>query len=160
MDALLSKHHIDVSTDCDVVVFKIGRAQARLTYASAFTISQRLRLHSKAGMDWAGDNNRQWVARGQLDSGPAPRALPLGPGTGQPAQIRPQDPRKAIGIVNEGELVVMRLGANVSAKFHYEVALKLSEWLRLRAREAKAWAGDTSRGLSVMGLLHDATPGG
>jgi hypothetical protein len=38
---------------------------------------------------------------------------------------------------------------------HYEDALKVSQWLRVRAKEAKKRAGDVSRHWSVVGTLED-----
>jgi hypothetical protein len=60
-----------------------------------------------------------------------------------------------IAVDSEGELVVMKLG-NVEVKLPYETALLLSQWLRVRAKEAKRRAGDMSRHWSVVGTLHDA----
>ena len=64
--------------------------------------------------------------------------------------------RQRIAVVSEGDLVVMTLG-NVEVKLPYETALLLSQWLRVRAKEAKTRAGDTSRHWSLLGTLHDAS---
>jgi hypothetical protein len=66
--------------------------------------------------------------------------------------------RERIAVDSVGELVVMQLG-NVEVKLPYETALLLSQWLRVRAKEAKRRAGDTSRHWSVVGTLHDANCG-
>jgi hypothetical protein len=63
--------------------------------------------------------------------------------------------RQRIAVSSEGDLVVMQLG-NVTLKMPYEDALQLSQWIRVRAKEAKRRAGDTSRHWSVIGTLHDA----
>lgn len=60
-----------------------------------------------------------------------------------------------LAVASEGDLVVMTLG-NVEVKLPYETALQLSQWLRVRAKEAKRRAGDTSRHWSVIGTLTDA----
>lgn len=60
-----------------------------------------------------------------------------------------------IAVESEGDLVVMHLG-NVEVKLPYETALLLSQWLRVRAKEAKRLAGDTSRHWNVIGTLRDA----
>ena len=55
--------------------------------------------------------------------------------------------RERIAVSSEDELVVMQLG-NVTIKLPYETALLLSQWLRVRAKEAKRRAGvGTHRGL-------------
>jgi hypothetical protein len=66
--------------------------------------------------------------------------------------------RERIAVASEGELVIMTLG-NVEVKLPYETALLLSQWLRMRAKEAKRRAGDRSRHWSVIGTLHDANYG-
>lgn len=66
--------------------------------------------------------------------------------------------KERIAVESEGDLVVMRLG-NVTAKLPYETALLLSQWIRVRAKEAKNRAGDTSRHWSLIGTLHDASRG-
>ena len=63
--------------------------------------------------------------------------------------------RERIAVASEGENVVMQLG-NVEVKLPYETALLLSQWLRMRAKEAKRRAGDMSRHWSVIGTMHDA----
>jgi len=63
-----------------------------------------------------------------------------------------------IAVSSEGDLVAMQLG-NVQVKLPYETALLLSQWLRVRAKEAKRRAGDVSRHWSVIGSMHDAQRG-
>ena len=63
--------------------------------------------------------------------------------------------RERIAVESEGDLVVIHLG-NVTVKVPYETGLLLSQWIRLRAKEAKRRAGDRSRHWSVIGTLHDA----
>ncbi len=71
-------------------------------------------------------------------------------------QIRPTLlKREHMAVNSEGELVVITVG-NADLKLHYETALLLSQWIRLKAKEAKRRAGDTSRHWSVIGTLTDA----
>jgi hypothetical protein len=66
--------------------------------------------------------------------------------------------QQRMAVSSEGALVVMTLG-NVDVKMPYETALLLSQWLRIRAKEAKRTAGDASRHWSVIGTMHDAQHG-
>lgn len=66
--------------------------------------------------------------------------------------------RERIVVSSDGDLVVLKVG-NVDMRFHYETALLLSQWLRVRAKEAKRRAGDVSRHWSAIGILHDAQYG-
>lgn len=72
-------------------------------------------------------------------------------------QVRVNDlmQRARIAVRSERDHVVLTLG-NVDVKMDYETALKLSQWLRVRGKEAKRFAGDVSRHWSVIGTLHDA----
>lgn len=66
--------------------------------------------------------------------------------------------KELIAVSSENDLVVINLG-NVTVKLPYETALLLSQWIRVRAKEAKRFVGDTSRHWSLVGTLHDANVG-
>lgn len=60
--------------------------------------------------------------------------------------------QERITIKSEADLVVMHFG-NVTVKVPYETAFTLSQWIRMRAKEAKKFAGDTKRHWSIIGIL-------
>lgn len=60
--------------------------------------------------------------------------------------------QQRISVDYVGDLVVMNLG-NVEVKLPYETALQLSQWLRVKAKDAKKAAGDVSRHWSAVGTL-------
>ena len=66
--------------------------------------------------------------------------------------------KERIAVESEGDIVHIHLG-NVTVSLPYESALLLSQWVRVRAKEAKRRAGDVSRHWSVLGTLHDANYG-
>ena len=66
--------------------------------------------------------------------------------------------KERIAVESEGDIVHLHLG-NVKISLPYESALLLSQWIRVRAKEAKRRAGDVSRHWSVLGTLHDANYG-
>lgn len=66
--------------------------------------------------------------------------------------------KQRIEVVSEGELVVLRVG-NSELKMDHETAIQLSTWLRVRGKEAKQTAGDTSRHWSVIGNLTQVEAG-
>lgn len=66
--------------------------------------------------------------------------------------------KERIAVESEGDIVHIHLG-NVKVSLQYESALLLSQWIRVRAKEAKRRAGDVSRHWSVLGTLHDAQYG-
>ncbi len=68
-------------------------------------------------------------------------------------KVRPSmlTPQKVV-VAAEGELVTITVN-NSTMKMGYEDALKLSQWIRMRAKEAKRFAGDTSRHWSLLAQL-------
>jgi hypothetical protein len=71
--------------------------------------------------------------------------------TVKPAVMAPE----RIEVSSEGELVVITVG-NSALRLHYADALTVSQWIRVRAKEAKARCGDVSRHWSAVALLSDA----
>ena len=62
---------------------------------------------------------------------------------------------KSWQITHENQLVVMQFNDQVF-KFHYEDAVVLHHWLGRAAKEAKRWAGDSSRQWRLFARLTDA----
>jgi hypothetical protein len=52
----------------------------------------------------------------------------------------------------EGQLVVLKIGTT-EIKMDYDTAIKISTWLRVKGKAAKALAGDNSRHWSLIGNL-------
>ena len=63
--------------------------------------------------------------------------------------------RQDLQVFSEGELVAVQIG-NSTLRLHYEDALKVSQWIRMRAKEAKRRCGDVSRHWSALATLEDA----
>lgn len=57
-----------------------------------------------------------------------------------------------IEVAAVGDKVQLQIGNSVKV-FDYETALQISQWLRVRAKEAKRNAGDMSRHWSVVGVI-------
>jgi hypothetical protein len=67
--------------------------------------------------------------------------------------VRPSTVEQAqIAVHSEADLVCLTIG-NSTIKMGYETAFKLSQWLRVRAKEAKKFAGDTGRHWSLLATL-------
>lgn len=60
--------------------------------------------------------------------------------------------RQRIAVVAEGDMVKLSIG-NADIRMPYETAIQLSQWLRVRGKEAKKTAGDMSRHWSAIGLI-------
>jgi len=60
--------------------------------------------------------------------------------------------KQRMSVAIEGDLVKLTIG-NSDIRMPYEAALQLSQWLRVRGKEAKRNAGDVSRHWSAVGLI-------
>lgn len=60
--------------------------------------------------------------------------------------------RQAISVEARGEIVRLTVG-NAHLDMPYETAIQLSQWLRVRGKEAKRAAGDMSRHWSAIALI-------
>jgi len=67
---------------------------------------------------------------------------------------RPVMKRDVVSVVAEGPNVVLHFG-NTEVILPYETALQVSNWMRIRGKEAKSFAGDESRHWSTIGILSD-----
>lgn len=66
--------------------------------------------------------------------------------------ISPLLSRQRIAVSVEGDLVKLSIG-NYDLRMPYETAIQLSQWLRVRGKEAKRRAGDMSRHWSAIAVL-------
>jgi hypothetical protein len=60
--------------------------------------------------------------------------------------------RQRISVEAEGEMVKLSIG-NADIRMPYEAAIQLSQWLRVRGKEAKRCAGDMSRHWSAIAVI-------
>lgn len=60
--------------------------------------------------------------------------------------------QQRISVDTEGDLVTLTVG-NSTLKMPYETAIQLSQWLRVRGKQAKRRAGDMSRHWSAIAVL-------
>lgn len=60
--------------------------------------------------------------------------------------------RQHISVQARGDLVRLSIG-NADIDMPYETAIQLSQWLRVRGKEAKRQAGDMSRHWSAIAIL-------
>lgn len=152
---IATKTNVSVHCEGPVVVLRIGHGEARLKYRTALRVAQYLRVYSREAKRNAQDCTR---FKPQLEF--KQEVMPLASWFKRLIGMRPVEaakPGKRIKAEVKGETVNLWLG-NTCFGLHYNNALQLTEWLRTRAREAKNFAGDKSKEISVVGTLHNATP--
>ena len=76
-----------------------------------------------------------------------------GPLINPPSVGSPLLSRQRISVEVDGHNLVAFTAGNSTLTMDYETALQVSQWLRVRAKEAKRKAGDTSRKWSIVGVF-------
>lgn len=148
MGELLTKQRIAVNTDLDRVVLSVARTAYPMPYAAANKIAAGMRLASKRAMRISGEPVRNWRAISRVEYYPEIKEI---------APLRRMTLTRQFdwSVQVDGERVILILG-NCQAGFHFHDALKVSQWLKHAARQAKAWAGDSSKSVVSIGYLTDA----
>ena len=148
MTELLKREEVSLETENDIVVFRVGPKVARFSYTSAFIIAQELRLTGNVAARVAGiPAQDRFDMKRQAPAAEDVRAVDV---VEQPTD----DARWKVW--NEGALVAFRV-RDWTARWEAPAAMTIASWFRARAREGKAWAGDTSKTLRVAGILTDAS---
>ena len=146
MSEILARTGVSVDADDDIVVLRVGKMKARMSYTLAFQIAQRMRLCGGVAARIAGVNALdRFKLKRQADEA---NLRPIDNGDA-PDNGKPWD------VWYEGELVGVRL-KGVIARWEAPAALTIAGWLREGGRQAKRWAGDTSKTHRYAGILTDA----
>ena len=146
MSQLFERTGVSVDADDDIVVLRVGKMKARMSYTLAFQIAQRMRLHGGVAARIAGATPKERFAlKRQADEA---NLQPIAVG-------EVLDKSKPWDVWHEGELVCIRLKA-VVARWEAPAALTIAGWIREGGRQAKRWAGDTSKTHRFAGILTDA----
>lgn len=151
---LLRREHLSVETENDIVIFTARRAVARFSYGTAAAIAQGLRLAGGFVLRMAHVPavERSEMKR-ELPDAAVEAALAAPPFHDERRNTTSPGTRWAVQI--EGSLVLFVIG-NVTIKMEADTALTVGAWMRVRAREAKRWAGDTGKTIRARGVLTDA----
>lgn len=148
MSALLTNQSVLVETDLDRVIFTFGRVLFPLPYATVFNIASSLKMACKQAMRVTGERLENTDQHMQSDFEIAVQEV---------NPVRRNLPVEKIewGITYNQEIVYLQLGNNI-LQFHFSDGLKISQWLRSGAAQAKRWAGETGKSMHTNGMLTDA----
>jgi hypothetical protein len=137
---LLTKQALAVSSKGENVVLQIGNTDLAMHYEHALALSKWMRQEA------------QWIKRGTgrskatrtlgvMQDADGPRLKPL-PYLGAAIHVKPKlHSYRREDVSTEGRLVSVKVGASTFS-LHYENALKVAQWLRVRAKESRNTAGD------------------
>jgi hypothetical protein len=65
---MLNKQKIQVCTEGQLVILKIGNTEIKMEYDTAIQLSTWLRVKGKEAKRFAGDDSRKWTIIGRLDT--------------------------------------------------------------------------------------------
>ena len=138
---LMTQQGVAVSSEGETVTLTIGNVDIPMHFEHALDLSKWIR--EDAAMAKAIANRKRTLRSfGVLhDADAKEKPLPYTPGPG--IHIKPQVKtwhREDVKL--EGRLVAIKIGPH-TMRLHFENALQLSQWLRIRAKESQRTAGDT-----------------
>lgn len=136
-------------SEWDRVYIVAGATEIMLPYAAALSVAQHARLAARSAMRMVHEDVSKW--RDYAEVRETGLVLP----NATPRRTLGGRFEWSIDLKDWDERVYFRFG-NLELVLHFEKALQLAADLRASAREAKAWAGDRSKGMRAAGRLTDA----
>jgi hypothetical protein len=151
---------VEVKSVGEDVLLAIGTWSRRLHFETAVLLAAWMDECAREAKEWANVKRRlrgigtmhdasdhKWLDRGQ----------PFTP-NGVPRVDRNMLKLHEIEVKSEGGTVVLIAGTAQAAMPH-EAAIRISQWIRLKAKESQMRAGDTTRHWSVIKKGHEAQHG-
>jgi len=149
---------VEVKSVGEDVVLAIGTWKRAMYFETAVLLAAWLDECAREAKAWTGNSkrmlrgvgtlhdssNKNWINAGQ----------PFTPGKVFPVN-RDLLKREQVSVRQDGGTVILTAGT-AEATLPYEVALRISQWIRVRAKESQRRAGDVSRHWSAISALHDA----
>lgn len=152
---------VDVKSIGDDVVIAIGSWHCRLHFETAVLLACWLDECAREAKAWSGNTSFKLRGVGTLHDASNPNWISAG---------QPNDPsrvfrvnrdllkKERIAVRSAGATVVMKASA-AEASLPYEAALQISQWIRVRAKESQARAGDVTRHWSEIKKEHEVQHG-
>lgn len=157
MSEILTLERVGSEADQDMVRLTFRNQHPLVPYQTGFEIIADIRVASKMAMREEGNRVSLWremslIGRERADAIPARRF--------RRSHLVPNVAEWKVQYFRGSPLVVLTFwpwpsGRILKVKMHYSDALKFYTGFRVSAREAKAWAGDSSRLWSASAYLSD-----
>jgi hypothetical protein len=149
---LLQKRNAEVSSKGELVILRIGNVDIPMHYEHALDISRWIRSEAKSAKSLSGRGKTVRSLGLMEDLAAKAVPLPRQPGVAIHVKQRLQTWHRE-DVWTVGKIVHVKIGSN-TLTFHFETALKVAQWIRVRAKEARNRAGDV-RHWSAIGTLED-----
>lgn len=128
---------VDVRAQGELVVLAFGNVRYSIEFVLALRIAAALKFNARLAKLCSGDDSRRFSCAGVLTDANAERLRRKRFGQRLPELLRAHD----VDVSHEGQLVTLRFG-RATRKMAHRDASTLSQWLRVRGKEAKANAGE------------------
>jgi hypothetical protein len=151
---IMQQTNVAVLAEADWVVVIFGNLKIRLPYADALTVSHWLVICAKQAKRMAGDNSHTINPLAYLTLMRDGKVIEAQTQIGRDADVVSKN-KCSVEVVGHG--VRLHVGS-VAIGMLYQEAATLAHWMRMRAKECKAYAGD-GRHWSVIGKEHDLQHG-
>ncbi len=143
----LLKQGVEVSAKGDLVTLRIGNVDIPMPYEHALDLSRWIRLEARFAK--AGTSRARTVRSLGILEDLRTKPLPYTPGVAihvkEKLQTWHREDVEAIG-----RLVKIKIGPH-TIQLHFESALRIAQWLRVRAKEAQRTVGDSRHWSTLKG---------
>ena len=156
MSAVFTLEHVSTSPRYEFVVMRFGDQRPMVPYQTAFKILNGVASAARHAMRFEAVATKHWRTLAHIDADTVTF----------PAHFEPRRSRLHSNVSNwrvdvEQQIVVLYFETRnnkkaLTVRLHYADALQWYMMARLSAREAKAWAGDDTKAMSVNAYLTDA----
>lgn len=133
---------VEVRSEGEDVVLQVGNWSRRFSFEVATALSMQMDECARVARHWEGRRQRLLQANGTLHDANDDRYLTRG----QPFHVLPQVNKDMLRLEQidvrprKGEIALEIAGATLGLP--WQAALTISQWVRLRAKESQARAGD------------------
>ena len=150
MGAILTQQQVSVKQGMDLVELHLGDRSILLYYQTVFEICMKIRGLATFALRYERNSPKLLRELEKYDQEPISEPLsPVYRRSGLAANV------DAWNVTYEKQLVVLQFNDQIF-KMHYADAIVLHAWLGRAAKQAKCWAGDSSRQWRIFARLTDA----
>lgn len=150
MGVILTQHQMSVKQGMDLVQLNLDDRSILLYYQTTFDICMKIRGLATFALRY--ERNPPALMHELEKYEQEPSNVPLSPVFRRSGLMTNVD---TWGVYQEDQLVVLVFN-DLHVKMHYVDAVMVHAWLGKAAKEAKRWAGDSSRQFRVFAKLTDA----